>query len=169
MACNLELKINKIFKINTRVNLKDALNYLSVKSTRTSKRLEKKLSKFRNLSFFQEIIQIIGVAFEFKSSQLLADYIAEKINVQKRINSFIKPLEYILKQNFIIRKNLFALKLEIWGKRFKSGRTRKTRIVCGPLKTSTISYPAYESIAHAFTRFGTFGIKLIFIQKINDK
>lgn len=166
LAYNLEFKIQKFFKQTWIINLRDARELIKRRSKKQLARLKNKLRySMRRFYLLDEVAEITNIAFDLKSASFLTEYIADKITTEKRINYFIRFLLIILKTGFDIKKNLKALKIEIWGKRFKSGRTKKTQLICGSLKLSSIKYAAYENVVHAFTRFGTFGLRTILIKK----
>jgi len=165
LACLLECRVKSVFGLTYTILLKDVRSILSSRSNRQLAKIKKKLYKnTRRVPYFDEILDVVAISFDFKSSSFMAEYIAHKVSTEKKINPLIKALTLAIKNTFDLKKNIFALKLEVWGKRFKSGRTKKTKLVCGSLKLSTASFPAYESLTHAFTRFGTFGIRVILIK-----
>lgn len=166
LSYTLEIKLNQTFKTNYQIQLVDVKTKLTQKTLQLFSKIKRRLKRISRMPLFEETCEIVSISFKFKSPQFLTNYVSSKLSTQKRVNTFLKPLDSILKENFMLQKNLIGLKLQVWGKRFKSGRTKKSKLTCGSLKTSTLRYCAFESLTHAFTKFGTFGIRLLFISKI---
>jgi len=157
-------------KFNVKIDIKTQnLNekYQNILENTFQKRIEK-LRRFKNNPIFKELVYIIILTYvEKTSSKLLANFIAMQFKkIKKRHGFFLFLLKTILLQ-FLKSKfsHIKGLKLVIKG-RFNGALRANTKILkIGEVPIQSINSKIDYTITTAYTKNGTFGIKLWICEK----
>lgn len=127
--------------------------------------------KFRRYSksfFFKEMVNImLIVTLKYKSSKLLADYIASNLSLmKKRHYNFLRLIKQML--TLLINSKfscIKGLKIIIGGRFNGAPRSRHKIIQIGKIPLQTLKANIDYSKSTAFTPNGTFGIKIWIYEK----
>ena len=118
--------------------------------------------KFRNADFFKDGVNFLFTAVTQKgSSQMLADFIGYRLKRMKRHKYFLSFLKKVL-TTFINNKCsiVSGIKITITGRFNGAPRSRKNIILIKKMPLQTIDALIEHSQATAYTKDGTFGIKV---------
>lgn len=131
------------------------------------KRIEK-LRKFKNNTIFKELLSITLITtVEQNSSKLLAEFIIIQFQkIKKRHGFFLSILKTVLSQ-FLKSKfsKITGLKLTIKGRFNGALRANQKIIQIGAVPLQSLNAKINYSQSVAFTKNGTFGIKLWICEK----
>jgi hypothetical protein len=159
------------FNLQKFLNNFDVLVYIN--QAKTQKKfykplILKKLETFKYNTFFRKSVNFIRSSFETKSSKLLGISIArslERTPKHVKFLSFLKKLLSVFINFFQYNRGSTSVKgyrIEINGKFNGKGRAKKKVIAKGPMPLSTIDANVVYSFSEAFTKYGTFGVKVWF-------
>ena len=162
----VKIKIQKdlelFFKKSIFLKLQNVFWKLPRECFNKIKLISLKLEKFRSFRGLKDLINIITISSYFFTPELFSDFIASELEITKRQKYLIKILAYTLKNAFFILKTLKGAKFIIWGKVEKSQRTRKFISKWGRVCTTNLGLQTDESLSHCFTKYGVFGVRVIF-------
>ena len=153
------------------INLKLVNKDINYKLTQSNHKLFKKiimLRKYQKTNFFKEGTNILFLAITKKNSEeLLASYIANELQNQKRHNFFLSFVKRVLtlfcKTNWSL---INSIKILVKGRFNGAPRARKRIYKIGkglPLATFNSKIGYAEKVA--FTKNGTFGVKIWICKK----
>lgn len=144
----------------------------SVKQSKETKTIIKRLKKFANRSFFKEIMNILFVNCSRRNSaKLLSEFLQEqfKLNqlktdqlaISKKDNYFIGFLRQVLKLLIISKiTHITGIKIVIKGRFNKAPRAKTVIIQFGKFSLQSIDSKINYHQSTAYTLNGTFGIKI---------
>lgn len=167
---SISMYTNKKFNIFTTFqNLNKGLSLnLTRIQTDFFKKKSLELRRESQNSFFKETINILVISIIRKNSaQLLAEFIAYQLNINKRHNFFLIFIKRFLNTLILKKKisNVSGIKFSIKG-RFNGGlRANKRTYESGNVSIQTINSSINYHQATSYTRNGTFGIKVWICRK----
>ena len=165
----LQKELENLFKKSVSLKLQNVFWKLPKQCLTKIKSIKDKLSKFRSFRGLKDLINIITISSYFFTPELFSDFIACEIETSKKQKFLIKILSFSLKNAFPVLKILKGVKFIIWGKVEKSKRTRKFISKWGRVNTTNLSFQTDEALTHCFTKYGVFGVRVIFTKEWSIK
>ena len=165
----LQKELELFFKKSVTLKLQNVFWKLPVQCLIKIKDIKDKLNKFRTFRGLKDLVNIITISSYFFTPELFSDFIAREIEASKKQKFLIKILSFSLKNAFPVLKILKGVKFIIWGKVEKSQRTRKFISKWGRVNTTNLCFQTDESLSHCFTKYGVFGVRVIFTKEWSIK
>lgn len=120
------------------------------------------LRKFKNAEFFKEGLNLLFSAINKKeSAQLISNFISYQLEKIKRHNYFISFLKKFL-TTFVKKKyaKINGIKIKIKGRFNGAPRSKNKTVLIKSMPLNTISSKIEYSQTTAYTKDGTFGVKV---------
>jgi ribosomal protein S3 len=158
-------KTFSIFLIIQNLNKSSSVKFNN-KKLQVLKKICFKLRKFAKIKstkdFFLESLNILIIVLKKKkTSKILSEFLSFQLKVLRKQNMFLSMIKQILQ--VLITSNVFStkgVKVIIKGRLNGAPRARTTTILLGTISTQTFKANINYNDNTAFTRNGTFGVKV---------
>ena len=158
--------INVSYKYSNKNNLIKKIFQLKYKKLILY--LKNKLYVYKKNKDFIKKLNLIFLIFNFKSTNILLNYILINIKYsrkQKQIQFINNLIQYLSVIFSLYKKKIIGLKIQIKGRINSSLRSKKRILQLGKTPLSTYKIKVKYSFGHVIHKDGAFGVKVWFFYK----